>query len=447
MSIIKTHTLLSAAIFLFFSCNKVDSVQPDPAPNVTPREVKGIEIVKGNNQLGYKNEVLDTIVLKVKLNATADASPFQYYTKMSGNSGSLMMLNQIKTGDEMIIKFLWQPAATDVNPTMKFYLAANCTNEQFIKGTCKALDSVSLSAKFRQPWKSIYYGSQSGYNVLQDIQFMDEANGLAVGEGSGTVRTSDGGKTWIKGEPVRSDNSAYLISFAGKDTAMVSTVNNYVSFTNDRGKTFAQPTTWTPPFIGHQSSSAFYLQNRDVIYSIGWKGGIAKTIDGGKTWDKTASFNVLNNLTDLTHIGKDTLFTCGSVGFIARTTDAGKTWKQQPIQLNNNLSKIYFVSNTLGYIGGQYGALIRTTDAGAHWDKISTGMRFSIIAIRFFKSHGLIVSSGGEVAESKDNGLSWTLLLKSNYGAGDLRRAIIKDETNIFGLQQSSILSYDPSQP
>jgi photosystem II stability/assembly factor-like uncharacterized protein len=447
MLTIKKYTLLSAAIVLFFSCKKGDPNQSDTTTNSKSREIKGIEIIKGNNQLAYKNQVLDTIVFKVKLNTTTDESPLQYYTKMSGNSGSFNVLSQVKSGDDMIIKVFWQPNSTEVNPTIKFYVGAGCTNEQFIKGTCKTIDSVSLSAKFRQPWRSVYYGNQGGYNVLQDFQFIDEMNGLVVGEGSGTIRTNDGGKTWIKGEPVRNDNSAYLISFTGKDTAMVSIVNNYASFTNDRGKTFAQPSSWTPPFVGHKSSSAYYLQSRDVIHSVGLQGGIAKTTNGGKTWDKTASFNILNSLTDLTHVGNDTLFTCGSVGFIARTTDAGKTWKQQPIQLNNNLNKVYFVNNKLGYIGGQYGTLIRTNDAGEHWDKISTGMSFSIIAIRFFKNHGLIVSSGGEIAESKDSGLSWTLLLKSNYGAGDLRRAIIKDETNVFGLQQSSILTYDITQP
>ncbi|QNK64091.1 hypothetical protein H7F33_06265 [Pedobacter sp. PAMC26386] len=412
------------------------------------REVKGIEIIRGNNQVAYKGERLDTIVLKIKLNASDDGSPLAYYLKPSDNNNSFQMHSQVKSGGDMIIKGFWRPSSNVEEPNIKLYFSATCNYNQMASGTCKVIDSVVLSAKFRQPWKSVYFGSQGGYNVLQDLQFIDEYKGIVVGEGSGVIRTSDGGKTWLRGEPVRSDNGAYIISFTGRDTALVSIVNNYAFFTYDGGKTFFQANNWTPPIGGHQSSTSYYLQSRNTIYSVGREGNIAKTIDGGQTWNKSGSFNNLNRLNDLTHIGKDTLFTCGSVGFIARTSDAGRTWKQQPVQVNNDLNKIYFINSSTGFIGGQSGVLLRTTDSGEHWEKISSGVGFPIIAIRFFeKGHGFLVSSGGEISESRNNGISWTQIMKSNYGAGDLLRALIKDETTIFGLQQSSILTYDLLKP
>lgn len=443
------HYLLTIICIIFISgCKKSEPSVSEKVPDPPLREVKGIEIIGGNNQLAYKGERLDTIVLKVKLNAGGDGSPLVYYLKTNGNNDNFMIHSQVKSGGDMIIKGFWQPSGNVENPTIMIYLSASCSYSEMALGTCKGMDSVVLSAKFRQKWKSVYYGSQGGYNVLQDLQFIDEHKGIAVGEGSGVIRTTDGGKTWIQGEPVRSDNSAYIISFTGRDTALVSIVNNYASFTYDGGKTFFQPDNWTPPFIGHQSSSSFYLQNRNTIYSVGYQGNIAKTTDGGRTWNNSGSFNILNSLNDLIHIGTDTLFTCGSVGFIARTSDAGRTWKQQPVQLNNNLNKIYFINSSLGFVGGQNGALLRTIDGGEHWEKVSSGVGFSIIAIRFFENgHGFLVSSGGEISESRNNGMSWTQIMKSNYGAGDLRRAVIKDETTIFALQQSSILTYDLSRP
>jgi photosystem II stability/assembly factor-like uncharacterized protein len=443
MPIFKKSLVILLFTICVYGCKKSEPTKTE-TPDPIPREVKGVEILRGNDQIGYKGEQLDTIIIKVKLNSSGDNKPLPYYIRMSSNNDRFFVHSQTRSGDDMIIKALWQPSGTQAIPTVKFYVSADCDYDQLAKGTCAKADSVSLTARFRQPWKSVYLGSQGGYNVLQDVHFINEMNGIAIGEGSGVVRTSDGGKSWGKGEPVRSDNSAYIISFTGRDTALVSIVNNYASFTYDGGKTFFQPDNWTPPFIGHQSSSAFYFQCRNVIYSVGWRGGIAKTVDGGKNWDKSGSFNVLNGLTGLTHIGKDTLFTCGSVGFIARTTDAGRSWRQQPVQLNNQLNTIYFINNKIGFAAGQYGVLIRTTDGGEHWEKIPTGMSFSIIAIRFFKNgHGFLVSSGGEVAESNDAGLNWTLRIKSNYGANDLRKAEIKDEKSIFGVQQSSILTYD----
>ena len=448
MSRILRSLLTIICILCISACKKSDPSSPGKIPEPIVRELKGIEIIRGNNQLVYKGERLDTIVLKVKLNALGDGSPLTYYFKTSSNDESFQIYSQLKSGSDMIIKGFWWPSGTVENSTIKLYFSASCSYNEIASGTCKAMDSVVLSAKLHQVWKSVYYGSQGGYNVLQDIQFIDEYNGIAVGEGSGVIRTADGGKTWLRGGPVRNDDSAYLISFTGRDTALVSIVNNYASFTYDGGKTFFQSDYWTPPFIGDRSSTSYYLKSRNKIYSVGHQGNIAKTVDGGRTWDKSASFNILNNLNDLTHVGNDTLFTCGSVGFIARTSDAGKTWKQQPVQLNNNLNAIYFLNSSLGFVGGQNGVLLRTTDGGEHWEKISSGVGFSIISIRFFeKGHGFLVSSGGEISESRDSGISWIQIMKSNYGAGDLRRAIIKDETTIFGLQQSSILTYDLLKP
>ncbi|MBB5638294.1 photosystem II stability/assembly factor-like uncharacterized protein [Pedobacter cryoconitis] len=448
MSRISRSLLLIICTIYISGCKKNDPPAPDKVPDPIVREVKGIEIISGNNQLAYKGARLDTIILKVKLNASADGSPLAYYIKSSGNYDSFQILSQARSGGDMIIKAFWQSTSNSENPAIKLYLSSECSYSEMQFRTCKKMDSVVISAKSRQPWKSIYSASTGGYNVLQDIQFIDTYKGIVVGEGSGVIRTADGGKTWLRGEPVRNDDNAYIISFTGRDTALVNIVNNYAFFTYDGGKTFFQSKNWTPPTIGHRSSTSYYLQNRNTIYSVGLQGNIAKTMDGGQTWDKSGSFNILNRLNDLTHIGNDTLFTCGSVGFIARTINAGKTWKQQPVQVNNDLNKIYFINSSIGFIGGQNGALLRTTNGGEHWEKISSGADFPIIAIRFFeKGHGYLVSSGGEISESRDNGISWTKIMKSNYGAYDIQRAIIKDENTIFGLQQSSILTYDLSKP
>ncbi|NEU08010.1 hypothetical protein GZH53_06765 [Flavihumibacter sp. R14] len=434
-------------LFLFTSlisgCEKKETLTPDPVP----REIKDIEILSGNNQLAHRGAPLDTIVIRVQLNASEDRSPLRYYALKSTDNSSFIVHSQVRYNDHMIIKALWHPSSLEDVPTVKFYVSASCTDDQMARENCNEAKSVSLKAAFLRPWKSVYQSSRGSFTTMYDLYFTDEMNGVAVGEGSGIVRTNDGGKSWIQGDPAVDDSHAYIIAFTGRDTALVSLTNNYPAFTYDGGKTFFRPDKWTPSIIGHQSSSAYYLQSRDIIYTVGWRGNIAKTTDGGQTWDRSGSFNVLNRLNDLIHIGKDTLFTCGTVGFLARTTDAGKTWKQQPLQLNNDLNKIYFVNSSLGFAGGQLGTLIRTTDGGGHWDKISTGIRLSIIAIHFFKNgHGFLVSAGGEIAESHDAGLSWKLILKDNYGAGNLRKVVIKDEKTIFGLQGSSILTYDLTQ-
>jgi photosystem II stability/assembly factor-like uncharacterized protein len=440
-----TFTIKKLSVLLPLLC-LLGCKKNDPGKSSVDVPAKSIEVISGNNQFGYAGKTLaDTIVIKVIPGSTADSSKFSYYFRYTNLQDEFSVVSVTHSNGVIYIKALWQPSSNATSASLTFYTYTNCTNTQINAGNCKTIDSVKLSATIRKPWVSVYYGNQGGYDVLYDLHFTNTSNGIAIGEGSGVVRTSDGGKTWAMGPPVRSDNDASLISFAGPDTGLVEITNNYAYFTYDGGQTFTQQ-PWSPPFVGDRSSSAYYMASRNIIYSVGWHGSIAKTTDGGVTWVNN-SFSFLNELYAITAIGTDTLYACGDVGKIVKTTDAGKTWKEQPIQLNDFLSCMYFITNNYGFAAGQYGALVRTTDGGATWNIIKTGLSFNIIAIRFFTNlHGFIVSNGGEIAETTDGGLTWAMRNTDNYGANDLNKAVIKDETTIFGVQESSIYTYDLTQ-
>ena len=97
-----------------------------------------------------------------------------------------------------------------------------------------------------------------------------------------------------------------------------------------------------------------------------------------------------------------------------------------------------------GFAAGQYGALIRTTTGGAAWDIIKTGLGFNINSIRFFNnSNGIIVSTGGEIAETADGGLTWKVIVGDNNGVNNLEKVVIKDAKTIFGIQNRLIVKYD----
>ncbi|MEO6980119.1 MAG: YCF48-related protein [Mucilaginibacter sp.] len=431
-------------LFILPGCKKNQPAKT-PAPTVFVKD-KSIEVVSGNNQFGYAGHPLDTIVIKVTLNSAEDSSKYSYFTRTGDTQGTLYVVGSYYSNGANYLKALWSPGPGASSATATFYSFSNCTLQELNQqGGCKTLDSVKITATIRKPWLSVYSGSTGGIDVLYDILFTDTNNGITMGEGTGIVRTTDGGKTWTMGPPARSDDDVQLMAFATPDTGLICTVNNYAEITTDGGKTYDQP-SWTPPFVGHHSSLAYYMLSRNIIYTVGVRGQIAKTTDGGNTWTQ-AGFNILNNFHGLTATDNNTLYACGDIGKIVKSTDAGKTWRVQPLQLNNNLNTIYFIDNSFGFAGGQYGALVRTTNGGTDWSIIKTGLQFPVIAIRFFTSlHGFIVSGGGEIAESNDGGLTWALRNTSNYGVGNLNKAVIKDETIIFGVQQSSIYTYDLTQ-
>jgi photosystem II stability/assembly factor-like uncharacterized protein len=441
-TILQTLPLL---LLYLAGCKKAEQPKPTP-PEIKPSRVKSLEVVSGNNQFGYVGMALpDTIVFKVTLNNPADTAALSYSYTTNSTSGQFYVVNHTSSNDILYLKAIWTPAATATTPTLTFYTYSGCSATQISQGTCKTLDSVRLSATIRKPWVSVYNGSNGGYNVLYDLYFTDATHGIVIGEGSGIVRTADGGKTWTQGPSARPDDDMQLLAFSGPYTGLMVVVNNYALFTYDGGNTYAQE-NWTPPFIGDRSSSTYDMLSRNVIYTVGVHGQIAKTIDGGLTWTQEG-FSFLNNFHDIVSIGADTLYACGDVAKIVKTTNAGKTWLEQPLQLNTYLKKLYFITNNFGFAGGQNGALVRTTD-GVNWSLIKTGMQFPIIAIRFFNpQRGYIVTSGGEIAESKDGGLTWAMRCTANYGTGSLNKAVIKDETLIIGLQGSSIYTFDLTQP
>jgi len=439
---IKNLLFLLALLILSQACKKNQPGKTSPTVFV---QAKSIEVVSGNNQFGYTGHPLDTLLIKVTLNSAADTSKYSYFTH-TGNSGTFYIVGGYNSNGAVYVKAVWSPGPNDITPVATFYSYSGCTEQQLNQaGGCKTLDSVKIMATIRKPWVSVYSATNGGIDVLNDIHFTDANNGLAMGEGAGIVRTADGGKTWAMGPSYRPYEEVQLMAFSGPDTGLMIVTNNYAEFTYDGGKTAIQP-SWTPPFVGDHSSSAYYMVSRNVIYTVGGHGQIAKTVDGGITWIQTG-FNFLNNFYGLTATDSNTLYACGDIGKIVKSTDAGKTWVQQPIELNNYLNTVYFIDNNFGFAGGQYGALVRTTDGGTNWSIIKTGLQFPVITIRFFNSqHGFIVTGGGEIAETKDGGLTWARRNTDNYGVGDLRKAVIKDETIIFGLQQSSIYTYDLTQ-
>lgn len=437
--------LVLAATLSFMGCKKNQPIPPLEEAKDAPFEIKKIEVTQGNDQAGYWNQPLDTILVRLTLNHTKGEIPLSYFYKDPESNQSFYIVNSEKTGNDLILKVLWNPTKEVRSNTLKVYFTVSCASTLLQQGICDKKDSIILNSSFRKRWESRYQGNQGGYNVLQDLHFTDELNGLVIGEGSGLLKTNDGGQNWTRHSPPRSDNSAYILSFTGRDTALVNLVNNYSYFTYDGGNSFSQ-VDWTPPFVGHRSSSSYYLKSRDVIHTVGWNGQIAKSVNGGKSWDKSGSFPVLNALYHITGVGKDTLFTCGSVGFLARSIDAGKNWTRIELPLNQNLHTLYFINSDNGFAAGQGGVILRTENGGNTWTRVDTKLKFPIIAMRFFDvNNGLVVTSAGEISETTNGGINWTTKVKDNYGVYELKKVNIKNRHTIFGVQQASIFTYDLS--
>lgn len=430
------HFSIILLVFML-GCNKKEVIINEENTSNIIENLEYIEILSGNNQVGYIGATLeDSLKIKIRLKKMDDIEQYGYCFKSSDLSSRINYTSYI-SGDDLIVSAKWELGSRGEPEQLIFYLTENCVPSNC---NCNQLDSLKFSATVKKKWEE----TNSYSNItLHDIHFTDENNGLIVGEfpfNSGYLRTDDAGLSWSLVENNRRD--LYQIYFSDRDTGIVIITNNYALSTADGGRSFQQG-NWTPPIIGHLSSKSYYMINSKNILSVGRRGEIAKTTNAGESWLSYQGFTFENQLNNIICIDEQTCYACGEIGKIIKSNDAGDTWHEQELMSNSNLQTICFLDDDYGFIGGQNGTLARTNNGGENWEILSTEILTTIIEITF-KSPQIIyaLSSGGAIARSEDGGNTWKLIMRDFYGVERLNKVIIKDNTAI-GLQYGSIYKID----
>lgn len=181
----------------------------------------------------------------------------------------------------------------------------------------------------------------------QDVHFVDNNNGIAVGYFGGIAKTTDGGKTWSYGAYRHADKNGMMQKPNISDVHFVTTS---VAYAVGSAGMFAKSTdggiTWThmntPFFDGAKNINAVWFTDANTGYIGGQSiaGGntapkLYFTKDGGTTWDSIAApegamtrIGYINNstrpsvLTPITAEAKEILrisFSSAKVGYISGT--------------------------------------------------------------------------------------------------------------------------------
>ena len=235
--------------------------------------------------------------------------------------------------------------------------------------------------------------------MLQDVYFMDDQNGLVVGNGGLMLKTSDGGKTWEKVEvDMRPPGAGQRPGGGGGGPP---------------GGGFGRG--------GPAPLYNIYFVDENVGYITGGRGTILKTEDGGKTWARKMARSdtpgrggrpggIRANLMGIQMISDTTGFIAGSENTILKTTDSGETWvgsseRARVGETRNNLENIWFVSSTTGWVIGSFGTLLHTTDGGENWDKRDPGFDNNLFGIYFLDENtGWICGQEGLILHTTDGG-------------------------------------------
>lgn len=202
----------------------------------------------------------------------------------------------------------------------------------------------------------------------------------------------------------------------GEDTVIVASDNGNVHFSDDGGHNFSKdslpfPYSWYLD-IHFPSKTTGYLCGGTAFGPV--SSPIAKTTDGGKTWDSISGNQFGYELTSVSFVDENVGF-FGGQGIIVKTTDGGQTFTVDSILSIWRIDDLYFLDASTGFLlGNQY--IYKTTNGGQSWSIVFQDTIPSFIP-GFWKLDFVSSQVGftlgkfdGKIIKTTDGGNTW------NYG-------------------------------
>jgi photosystem II stability/assembly factor-like uncharacterized protein len=229
---------------------------------------------------------------------------------------------------------------------------------------------------------------------------------FAPGDNGSLAKTTDGGKTWTRGN-VSTSEDVVDVAFPTANIGYALDSSGALFRTNDGGatwKTLDTGTTARPFEVAAPSPSVVILAGPT---------GLRRSTDGGESFATVTDRDVVKAKLDAIDRAGSTLFASGTRDLL-RSTDRGKTWT--PLHKPGRVSTVDFLDARTGYFLAQGGSLWRTANAGKRWSKLlgvgterAYGMAFSsknkgyLVIDRFGESG----QRAGFLLHTTDAGATW----------------------------------------
>ena len=262
-------------------------------------------------------------------------------------------------------------------------------------------------------------------NYLNDICFIDNSNGWAVGENGVILHTINGGTNWFL-QTSGTTSQLYSVSFIDQNNGAAVGDMAIILKTSDGGNTWYQQSDGMTRML---LDIQFTDINNGVAVggTIGGDAVILRTSNGGTNW----SLNLLGLgwLNALSFCDERNGFAVGDGGRIFRTTNGGESWLQQSSNTNLPLNDVVCIDSSLGVVVGGYTyysmythdefyqvqELLKTEDGGINWSKQSSGSLNALNGISFIgPNNGWIVGDRGIILHTTNGGVSFVEEEQSN---------------------------------
>ena len=288
---------------------------------------------------------------------------------------------------------------------------------------------------FTQDGGETWQRQGEGSAVLQGIDLfnvcaVDQNTVWVVGSDNHILKTSDGGKTWVRiPAPLnRPEVVLVSVSLAGKDHIWISGIPGIVYNSKDGGLTWTlMDTTFFQGGI-MQGIHAIDAQTIYVAGGIGSRGFIARTLNGGQTWDSVVPEHDYNRhewigvkAADPAHI-----VVYGVKSHFIYSDDGGVTWRNDSVPNTGGIGGSDI--NCLTMLDAQtwwgafdYDGIFLTTNSGTSWTKQPSvppaGMW--LFGIDYYnRKEAIIVAQSsmsltGKIMITSDGGETWKMTYHS----------------------------------
>lgn len=352
---------------------------------------------------------------------------------------------------------------------------ANFSVSSVIPAVGANVDFTNTSTGNPTAWSWVFDGGTPATSNLQtppSVTFATAGNhlvSLTVSNASGTdTKTSEslinvGGapSVWTK------QNTGFTTASRGIDQIFIVDPQvvwakaydgaNPTGYIREFTKTTNGGTTWTPGSISFTNSTTYGVANlfahSDAIayaamFPTGANGGaIAKTTDGGLTWNITGSPDYSTSWLNWVHFFNANDGVCmgdpSATGYVIYTTNNGGTsWTRVPaanipVNTSNETGIVNFydaVDNTI-WFGTSLGRVYKSLDKGIHWTVTETGVGAGQANVSFKDQNvGFVILSIAPytVKKTTDGGATWSAYAPTGFFVKSPTMAYLPGTTSMW---------------
>lgn len=247
--------------------------------------------------------------------------------------------------------------------------------------------------------------------TLNRVAFLDDLNGVALGDRGVLIRTEDAGLNWNR-VSLPLTNKLTALAVVNDTTIYMGGYGPVMMISDDRGA------SWSMSVSGITGSEVWDIVSTGPLTAyLSTNQGIHKSTDAGNNWGLTSWTNLSY---DIFAIDDDTVMVSGNLTFNI-TDDAGANWTTYSVP-TSSVFAMDFRSADHGLTGNGWGRINQTNDGGQNWvQKFNCTSRINEMK-HFDDTTVYFVANDGIIGKSEDGGETWFLV----------ESGTIRDLTSIF---------------